>query len=357
MTLEFDQYFTPPSVAERVFRLSGVTSAPHVCIDPTCGTGNLLDAASRILGSTKCIGIDKDREVISKLKQARPDWRLTSGDILDNGFADEIIRQFDSDPIDLLVLNPPFSQSSTKFVTVEYGGRELKGSAAMACLLRSLDLFQPKQGAILIAPESMLFSAIDEPGRSALSREFLMSEILPLSSSTFRGARANSVAMRVAPGSSRISNTSGRKRNRVHDVQLIRGGLQVHCMREDITGVPFVHSTAIRRLILDRSIIQDLPRTSWKGSGRIHGWCFLLPRVGIPSDLCLRAIFVKSTIQLSDCVIAIQCSDRISAIAIEAKLADAYASLRDLYRGTGARYVTLSRLKGWLAHFGIRTPD
>lgn len=353
MNSEFDQYFTPPSVAERVFNNSGVIGNSLVCADPTCGTGNLLDAASKVFGSTKCVGIDKDRKVISRLKKTRPHWLLASGDIFDRQLHRTKVRKLAPGPIDLLVLNPPFSQAPNKFIEIEYGGHPLRGSAAMACLLRSLEIFQPQQGAIVIAPESMLFSSTDESGRQLLLQDFSMSEILALSNSTFQGARVNSYAMRITPGRKAYQKQGIKENIERQDIQLIRGGLQVHALHENSIGVPFVHSTAIRQLISEKNILQTLPRTSWSGSGRIRGWCLLLPRVGIPHPSYIRAVYLNREIQLSDCVIAIGCQNRLIASIIETRIATAWESLRELYRGTGARYVTLLRLREWLAGLGI----
>jgi len=353
MNLEFDQYFTPPSVAERVFNLSGVMGGSLVCADPTCGTGNLLDAAAKVFGSTKCIGIDKDREVISNLKKKRPHWLLASGDIFDRRLHHAKVRKLAPDPVDLLVLNPPFSQAPNKSIEIEYHGQALRGSAAMACLLRSLEIFRPQQGAIVIAPESMLFSSTDEFGRQLILQNFSISEIMALSNSTFQGARANSFAIRIAPGPEAHTKEEINKNIERQDIQLIRGGLQVHSLHVDFTGVPFVHSTAIRQLISEKNLLQTLPKTSWSGSGRIRGWCLLLPRVGIPNPSFIRAVYLNREVQLSDCVIAIICHDRMMASIVESRIVSAGKSLRELYRGTGARYVTLLRLREWLSGLGI----
>ena len=354
MNLEFDQYFTPPFIAERVFGMAEIVGKSLVCADPTCGTGNLLDAATKVFGSTKCIGIDKDREVISKLKKTRPHWLLSSGDIFDLRLHNGRFQRLIPDPIDLLVLNPPFSQTLNKSIEIEYRGHVLRGSAAMGCLLKSLEIFQPQQGAILIAPESLLFSNIDEAGRQLLLQEFSINEILALPSSTFRGARANSLAVRLAPGSATKSTKRSERNVEMHNVRLVRGGLQVHSLREDSSGVPFVHSTAIRQLVTGKDIFLGLPKTSWCGSGRIRGWCVLLPRVGIPNPSYMRAIYLRREVQLSDCVIGIQCLNRHTAAEVELRMVDASNSFLQLYRGTGARYVTLIRLREWLVKLGIQ---
>lgn len=354
MNFEFDQYFTPPLVAERVFGLAGVVGKSLVCVDTTCGTGNLLDAATNVYASKTCIGIDKDHRVISKLKKTRPHWHLAPGDIFDQHLHKDSLLQGVPESVDLLVLNPPFSQSSNKSTEIEYRGEMLRGSLAMACLLRSLEIFQPQQGAILIAPESMFFSNVDEAGRKILLQEFSVREILALSNSTFHGARVNSFAVRITPGSvpPRIKPIEGSIQ--IRGVRLVRGGLQVHSLREDPEGVPFVHSTAIRQLITERCSFLELPKTSWGGSGRVRGWCLLLPRVGIPNYSYIRAVYLKREVQLSDCVIAIQCHNKQIAADVEVRILDAWTSLRELYRGTGARYVTLSRLREWLTNLGVQ---
>ena len=155
---------------------------------------------------------------------------------------------------DLLVLNPPFSMGTRKRVPVESLGRTFRTSVAMAHVLRSLDLFVPKDGAVAIVPESLLFSDIDKQAREYLGLFFTIEVLAELKSSTFRGARANTVVVRLARG--RTSSFPAPSRSLSCNVEVIRGGLPLFDAQTTRNGLSHVHSTDIRVLSqLDLSMV------------------------------------------------------------------------------------------------------
>jgi hypothetical protein len=81
--------------------------------------------------------------------------------------------------------------------------------------------------------------------------------------------------------------------------------------------------------------------------GKIEGMALLLPRVGIPLSAPL-VISLRNTVQLSDCVIALCFEEELVANDWQRVVAAAWPRLTQLYRGTGARYVTVRRLRALL---------
>lgn len=152
MPIDMDRYYTPENVAIQAMERGSFLSTPMVCADSTCGSGRLLDAANTVFGSVRSIGIDRDVEAISQLRLRRPGWQLSVGDLLSHESIDVAREQ---QAIDLLVLNPPFSHGKRKFVDINFGGKEMTGSIAMAHILRSFEIFRPKLGAVVVAPESL----------------------------------------------------------------------------------------------------------------------------------------------------------------------------------------------------------
>ncbi len=344
MPIDLDRYYTPEDVAVSALERGVFPIVPKVCADSTCGSGRLLDAANAVFGSVESIGIDCDVEAISQLRLRRPDWHLSVGDLLHPSTSETIHRQ---QPVDLLVLNPPFSHGQKKFVEIQFAGKKMRGSIAMAHLLRSFDLFQPSFGAIVIAPESLLYSETDHDARQALAENYHFTKLADLQRCTFRGARVQASVVQIRPGGHPQSRQEIRNYNDAIQAKLVRGSLPVHLNVPDPSGVPFVHSTDLKS-IAAAGKIDGLSKTSNVAKGRTKGWVILVPRVGLPDCQAVKAIKLEQTVQLSDCVIALEFSTKGAATKAEKRIHSRWSEFKDLYRGTGARYITIARLALWL---------
>jgi len=348
MDYPLDQYFTPLKIAEKIFIKSGI-SKPNNCLDTTCGSGYLLQAASKVFGDIQCIGIDKDKKIINSLRRKRPNWLLSVANLLEPGSLKKTNVFSSTIECDLLTLNPPFSQNNKKHVNILYKNSQLKCSIAMAYILKSIETFQPKNGAIIIVPESLLFSEIDAIPRLALGKDFSIRTIMELDINTFYGTRARTSVIRLESTRKEIEQYSFINSDKKHliKIHLIRGGLPVHKFVPSPTGKDFIHSTSIKSLTASTDKLQ-LPKTKQIMKGAVSGWVLLLPRVGIPNRKMLKCINLTKTIQLSDCVIALDFETEREAIEVETRIKTDFDSLLNLYRGTGARYVTILKLKSWL---------
>lgn len=140
------------------------------------------------------------------------------------------------------------------------------------------------------------------------------------------------------------------------EVGLVRGALPVHGMKESPRGVPYIHTTHLRELSDNKASSLSI-RTESSAKGRVGGWAVLLPRVGKPTRTQLKAIKLDTEVQLSDCVIALTCSTGRTAKLVSRTMQQNFSSLTQIYRGTGARYVTIARVKEWLSAEGIRVSD
>lgn len=351
--IDTDKYYTPPAVANRAFECAKITTQPLICADTACGSGSLLSAAQDVLQAKYCIGIDKDREIIHQLRRERPEWRLYIGDLLKRHRAPPINFPGAAYSVDLLVLNPPFSLGSKKFVSVNYSGQPIKCSVAMAHILRSLELFTPTQGAIAVVPESLLYSDTDQSAREILEKSFSMSEFQQLSIYTFRGARVNSSFVQIG---TKFHGTRAQKKDvysgSTISTLVVRGGLPMHTFKRVDSGIKVIHSTSLKSIAIKGfSVTTDF--TSAAAKGRIIGWMLLIPRVGVPKDEAFRAVYSTNEVQLSDCVIGMQFKTKDEALHAQSRVLANWQSLINLYRGTGARYITISRLINWLSCIGI----
>lgn len=346
-----DQYFTPVPVARRLVEAVKLPGKAMSCADPTCGSGNLLTACEDVLEGVSCLGVDRDLRVIRRLRRTYPHWRLSAADLLcDRSMRSTAMHKARQD-IDLLALNPPFTQCQRKFVEISFCGAQMRASTAMGYLLRSLDILRPRFGAVAILPESLLYSDIDREARSALATNFQIRELFELRSSAFSGARARTVAVQVFPYSRTARDLPAVKPLAGEELIIVRGSMPFHDVRVGESGIPFIHTTDLLSLATgDRqpAFFSRLENRS------VFGWQLLLPRVGLPRQSAVVPVFIRKRSELSDCVIALG-----AGLAALEQLTKAihlnWDSYCGLYRGTGARYITLSRLMDWLGEIGFTT--
>lgn len=114
----------------------------------------------------------------------------------------------------------------------------------------------------------------------------------------------------------------------------------------------YVHSTDIRKLHLNQ-FNSNFDLVDISPSGVAFGWSILIPRVGLPTQSLSKPVFLKTPIRLSDCVIALKFRNKTDAIACHERINNLWPDLLDLYRGTGARYITVNRLQSWLTSIHI----
>lgn len=347
-----DRYYTPDDVALHAMQMCKPSKAPTICVDSTCGTGRLLDAASNVFQGVQCVGFDRDREAIALLRKRRPDWILSTGDLLSNR-SYRTSRVANNKGVDLLALNPPFSQTEKKSIEIEFDGQVIKSSIAMAYLLRSLTLFKPMCGAVAILPESLLYSEIDSQARSILANTYSSSLIADLKATTFHGARARASIVRYVPGRALIRTIAKKAKAQEHKfpVRLLRGHLPMHLAARHRFGIPLLHTTDLREIVARGT--HSHAKFENRSSKLLCGWSVLVPRVGCPTLELIRAVHMASPVQLSDCVIALQCRTRDDARSLAKLIAADWLNFQGMYKGTGARYVTVSKLRDWLHANGI----
>lgn len=346
-----DSYYTPEPLACDLLGQCSFAAGVARVVDPSCGGGALLSAAEVVLGSRSCVGIDLDRSTIRALRRAKPHWRLSVADLLcERSVRGSLVGRAGLVP-DVLLLNPPFSQGTNKFVEFQSTcGEVFRVSRAMQFLLRATQLFRPVAGVFAIVPESLLFSELDFDGRRLIESEFAVREIAPLKSTAFKGARVRSIAVEFRRDAQEKLQASCHPPVAT-SLCLERGSLPVHLALPAKDGVPFVHSSDLLSVAERRfaGIRVERGRLSQKG------WALLLPRVGLPRHAAAKISYFSHSVRLSDCVLALWFKDRRSAEFVEQAILDRWDEFIHLYRGTGARYVTVARLIRWLAGNGIAT--
>ena len=286
-----------------------------------------------------------DRSAIQQLRRCRPEWLLSVANILEDRSRTRAAIFRDNGSCDVLLLNPPFSMRHRKYVETEFDGEEIRTSIAMAHVLRSVEIMRPSQGVVAIVPESLLHSDLDLNARVALSKEFRIDVIKELCSRTFSGARAHTAIIRIKRHRMRSGTAQSRSEiSHLTSHQIVRGGLPLFEASPSRSGLPLLHSTSLRSL--ERTSIDGLRRVKPIARGRVSGPIVAISRVGAPC--ASSAVYVRDEIQLSDCVIALQFDRLDEARRLRRTLARHWAEFESLYRGTGARYLTVAKLQRFL---------
>jgi len=348
-----DQYYTPDHIAQNMLvQLSGI--AVTTFVDTSCGNGSLLRAAQSVYKKSLCIGIDFDRNTVRALQRRHPGWVLSRGNVLKPSSFRKCRAATVGRGCDVLLLNPPFSENGQRSHQHKIESLGLiRCSIAMKHVLSSLDLIQPRRAIAAIIPESMWFSRLDEAARDHLSDRLEILEQREISNSAFTGARPRSILLAAKidhnkSGSHRtrppLQLVSSQSRCRL--AEITRGGLPRHEAVYDPNGVPYLHTTDIQQIVARPS--SDLPRVRPISRGLVRGWQVFLPRVGTPIAPSIHPVFRRNTTQISDCIIALGFDSKMDATWWSKKLSAHIGELTSLYRGTGARYITMKRLEDWL---------
>lgn len=347
-----DRYYTPPDVAEMVVAATGACSM-SACVDSSCGSGNLLRASAAAFPDVHCVGLDRDCRAIRKLRTSQPTWTLVTGDLFHPESWEGSEGLWESADYDYVLINPPFSMGARSNFTGAWRGESFRCSLAMRYVLETLGQFTPLRGGAAVVPESLLHSEVDERARTLLDADYSLTPVTGLANTTFRGARANavivSVQTRLVPGPTPTHAEAVRRSP--HGAKVCRGGVQMFAAVNDPSGALLIHSTDLRRLAVEgrRCLVR---RTTSRASGRVAGHMVLLPRVGLPHRDAIAPVWFRKAVQLSDCVIALAVSNRGSAQELARTLRESYGELCEQYRGTGARYVTVTRLRNFLSYLG-----
>jgi hypothetical protein len=279
-----------------------------------------------------------DGAIVRALQRRHPTWVLSAANALTTSAWTRTRAGLASKNCDLIMLNPPFSMIRTRGLTIPIGKETMRCSVAMAHVAMALQMSKPR-AACAIVPESLMSSELDASVRMHIKREYTWEVLGHLTNSTFQGARANALMISFTRRLSAVSVRTATRR-RIDLPFLLRGGLPVHEARRDRHGTPFLHSTDTCRRVSELRRVRPIDR------GILFGHAVLIPRVGMPARP-LPIVYTSEEVQLSDCVIAIKCTSSAHARRVADAIEFRWSSFESLWRGTGARYVTMSRLQSW----------
>lgn len=350
-----DTHYTPAELATQLVGSVQLRS-PQVIADFTAGEGSLLDAASARWPSARLVATDIDSYAVSQLRERGERWAVGQCDFLSSRSraACRVLRGL-AGTADLVLLNPPFSVRGARRVTVCHANHPLQCSPAMAFVLNAISFLRPGGEARLILPAGTLVSIRDQDAWKAIGEQYSVGVIGHAGRGSFPSCASSGVLVAIRPperNAEPIPNLYGAdlssKPGCRINVQMTRGGFQMHRVRDDNDGPVLVHSSELQdgRVILNGR----------RGQGRTPTVCspaVLLPRVGRLTPQKIAVFEGMTRVMLSDCVLAVVPDDIKRASELRSLMIESFDRLETMYVGTGAPHITLCRLASFLSAIGV----
>lgn len=362
-----DAYYTPASLAIHL-AAAIPESTEGIILDPTVGNGALLKAVSnRFGGRVTPVGIDIDARTVRELRSQEPTWSLSIADVLSprSRNSSSVWRRAKVD-VSAVVLNPPFSYRGNGGRLVSYGAFSGRVGPSMEFLIEAVKELRPKHGFYAILPDGALASERHVPLWRELESEFFVERIESFDARSFSPATVHTWLIRltrrdrsifvdadgvgVFAAESSFSKPMSAKGlasqvDGCRCVEVVRGRVPVHQVENysDLNSrAAYLHTTSVwgKDRVGDRaapSVLAD--RSPF----------LVLPRVGRWNT---PVRFSYGLFVLSDCLFALRPRDFAALDELEADLVVASSAFASRFRGTAARYITLTDVTGLLSGIG-----
>lgn len=346
-----DSIFTPKGVATRLISYFSNPKEGITVADFAAGAGDLLVAAEKVLNNPIIIATDINRTLISEIRLKNTNWITGKCDFLNAQSRNKCFALRDKrNAVSLILLNPPFSCRGGKVYNINVNGFKTKSSKGLAFLLTSLNYLADDGEVIAIMPAGSIYSEKDSAAWKFIKKNYYVEILERNESCVFKGKNASTFILRILkrhcpnneqPDSPMIFSAK-------YFARIKRGSIQMNNVVYDLSedSVPLIHTTCIKgcelhlngRVVTNRSLI--------------YGPAILLPRICNPVTKKL-ALGYFDKVAISDCIIAIQCDKYAQLKRIFKILNNNWKNISECYYGTGAKYITINRLRNMLTSLGI----
>lgn len=337
-----DTYYTPTPLAEKLVSyvpLRGVRTAVDFCV----GDGDLLKAVAKRYQGVDMYGTDISEEAIDKLKGDYPEWRLGMCDFRDDKSV-ESLEFLHKKTFDLIVLNPPFTCRGSVIEKVELDNQEFRLSTAMMFLVRALKYLSEDGGLYAILPISCVYSDKDKAIWNYLMAHYYACLLEEPHRVQFTTKCSPNIAMvyvgRYPLAVRRVRNKHPFKKLPVTAV--VRGccRMQNPAYSDQPEALPLIHTTNLQNgsLVNLQNVFPELHFT-------VEGYGVVIPRVCNPSPNKVALLDGQQKYVLSDCVMVLRANCYEDAEQIRSCILANWSDFVKLYKGTGAQYTTVDRLK------------
>lgn len=340
-----DAYYTPDGLATRL--LNFVVGEPRTAVDFCVGDGGLLRATEQRFTDIACFGTDISEEVIDGLAVRQPSWRLGQCDFRDVE-ALARIAFLQGATFDLIVLNPPFTCRGSSIEKVMIGEEEYHVSTAMSFLVGALPYLSETGAVYAILPVGCVYSQKDRKCWEYLKREYNACVLSEVQKAYFNHECTPNIVLVYLgknPYPYITEQVAQAEPQMTVELQGIsRGRLGVYEKNKVKVGkkrIPFIHTTNMRNgELVDVGYTKEGLKEAVKGNG------VLIPRVCNPNKEKIVVYDGREAI-LSDCVVLLHTRTKKQAVQLKRHIVRNWDEFKKIYVGTGARYVTMERLRAY----------
>ena len=337
-----DSYYTPSSLADKLINFIKPTQIERA-VDFCVGDGNLLKAVAKRYKNVQLYGTDISGDALNKLSKDCPNWILWQCDFK----KDESVGHvpfLENALFDLIVLNPPFTCKGSVAENLEFEGEVFRVSTAMFFLMRSLKYIAPNGGLYAILPISCVYSIKDRKAWNYLKEHYNACILEESNKVSFTSKCAPNIVL-VYVGHYKVKGiikTASFDFSSLMVTSIVRGSIRMQNLKfsNSRNSVPLIHTTNLKKgkfIGLENILVQR--NLLVRGSGVV------IPRVCNPSPDKIVMLDEDTTYILSDCVIAIMTKNSDNARNIQECIIKNWDDFVMVYKGTGAQYTTIERLK------------
>lgn len=340
-----DSFYTPPNLAERLLKFVRKKKLRTV-VDFCVGDGELLKAAVNKWPIIECFGTDISQKALSSIKSLHPNWRMGKCDFLNKASRKrcKVLKKV-VDGFDLILLNPPFSCIGGSVHRIELEGKIFDASTSMAFLVESIK-YLSKAGCIYaILPNGVAYSQKDNELWKILVENYKLTVLEESNEKHFEDCSSRIILISINANSPLCVSWKLKPLSFYTDgFTVFRGRVSMHTFDDKSKDGKFlIHSTNLRN-----NRIENLKYKVQREQSEVSGPAVLIPRVGLPNINKICTISRDKTFVLSDCVIAILTKTQKEADGLKGIIIKNWKYVREMYKGTGAKYITIERLEQFL---------
>ena len=347
-----DSYYTPSPLADKLTSFVAATQV-RSAIDFCVGDGDLLKAVARRYKNVELYGIDISDDALNKLAGDCPNWQLSQCDFRDNEWL-ERMSFLKNKKFDLIVLNPPFTCKGSVIEHFEFEGEDYKVSTAMHFLMRTLRYLDDDGGLYAILPISCVYSEKDRKAWEYLKANYNACILDESERVYFSKNKVKKTEETVWCSPNIVMVYVGHYAVKGHEAAkyadfsslpvnaVIRGCVRMQnpAYSHNPKAVKLIHTTNIQK-----NELIHLKRVLPGAAQQVDGCGVVIPRVCNPNPMKIALLDGTSTYVLSDCVIVLRTATMPEAEQILQYILDNWSDFVTIYKGTGAQYTTLARVK------------
>lgn len=337
-----DLYYTPTLLAQHLIsfiKKQNILSIADFCV----GGGELLIAAKERWPNADFYGCDISQHAVISMKKKYPNWLFSKCDFLNSKSRSNcaILKN----KYDLILLNPPFTCKGAAIESVLFDKTQYQMSTSMAFFVEAIHYLKKNGIMYAILPQSIAYSKKDEKIRLYLKEKYNFRILEERNNQGFKKCAPNIVLASINDKNIFPVYSTAKKINVVlENLQIQRGKISMHEINEtDESSMYLVHSTNIQN-----NKISNLKYRVCQTRSRIEGPALLIHRVGQPNINKLCVINENEIYALSDCIIGIKTVTTDDSYLLKEQIVENWEDFSNLYKGTGARYITIERLKNFL---------